>query len=80
MCETRKLVMAMLNWKQGLLCDKKYRPIADLCLMSVWADSEAGLPDLILFEDGFSSILKMHGIGRYHCFIILRKHQNIFLT
>ena len=22
MCETRKLVMAILHWKQGLLCDK----------------------------------------------------------
>ena len=22
-CETRKLVMAILHWKQGLLCDKK---------------------------------------------------------
>ena len=29
MCETRKFVMAILHWKQGLLCDKNNDQIAN---------------------------------------------------
>ena len=30
-CETRKFVMAILHWKQGLLCDNKFYQIPEKC-------------------------------------------------